>query len=144
MARRKKDNGDPLQGLTELELEIMQVIWSKGDATAAEVTEHLRGSRSLAETTVHTVLASLRKKGVIEPIPTIERAARYRATIEKRQVADRRLKGVLADFFGGSPQRMVLHLLKEKSLDEKELQEIRQLFEETPETRTSRRKGDRS
>jgi BlaI family penicillinase repressor len=132
MARRRKETTDPLEDLTDLELDIMQVFWTRGDATAAEVTTQLQDTRPLADTTVHTVLANLRKKGVIEPIPTIERATRYRATVEKRQVADRRLKDVLSSFFGGSPRHMVLHLLKNEAIDEVELQEIRKLFREEP------------
>jgi len=141
MARRRKEATDPLQDLTDLELDVMQALWTRGDATAAEVAEHLQDTRPLADTTVHTVISNLRKKGVIEPIPTIERAARYRPTVEKRQVADRRLKDVLSSFFGGSPRHMLLHLLKEESLDSKELNEIRQLFDQQSDTKSSRKGG---
>lgn len=66
--------------LGDLEADIMQVIWSRGDAevTVREVHEQLEASRTIAYTTVMTVMGNLARKKIL----TAERsgkAHRYRA-----------------------------------------------------------------
>ncbi|MCE5231643.1 BlaI/MecI/CopY family transcriptional regulator [bacterium] len=130
MARKKKaDSGAPQ--LTGLELEIMQVVWDRGNATASEVGASLGKKRPLAGTTIHTVLANLRGKGFIEPIPTVERVLRFAPVVPKEKVATRSLRQVMRDFFGGSPQRLLAHLVKEEEVGEAELSELKSLLRES-------------
>ena len=124
--RKKKKNTSP--DLTPLELTFMRIIWENGNATAAEIREALNSEKPLADTTIHTVLANMRKKGVIEPIPTVERALRFAPLVSREKVAGRSLKQLLIDFFEGSPKRLMAHMLKEEKLDEREMKEIRRLI----------------
>lgn len=125
MGRKKKTNSHDLTGL---ELEIMQVVWARGNATAAEVGEALGRKRPLAGTTIHTVLANLRGKGFIKPIPTIERVLRFAPVVAREKIASRSLRQLMGDFFGGSPQRLLAHLIKEEKVGEAELAELRSLL----------------
>lgn len=130
MPRQKKTQvkgGEP--ELTGLELEIMQVIWKRGNATAAEVGEDL--ARPLAGTTIHTVLANLRAKGFIEPIPTVERVLRFAPVVAREKVASRSLRQLMRDFFGGSPQLLLAHLLKEEKVGEAELAELKAMLRDS-------------
>ena len=43
------------------------------------------------------------------------------------------MSGLLGRFFDGSPASLVAHLVKERGLDDKELEEIRGLLEEPEE-----------
>jgi predicted transcriptional regulator len=129
MVREKRPKTVEKGDLTALELEVMQTIWDRGTATAAEVGEALE--RDLAPTTIHTVLAHLREKGAIEPIPTIERALRFAPILQREEIGNSRLKRLLKEFFGGSPKRLMAHLLSEDGVDEKELEEIRALLEDS-------------
>ena len=117
------------EDLTPLELTLMQILWDRGDATAAEVRDALQQDQPLADTTIHTVLANMRKKGCIEPIPTVERALRFAPRIQREQVAHRSLKRLLGDFYGGSAQRLMAHLISEGSVDEAELAAIRKMLQ---------------
>ena len=114
--------------LTPLELEIMTIVWERGTANAAEVGEALPAQRPLAATTIHTVLANLRKKGFIEPIPTVERALRFAPCVPREQVATQSLGQLIRNFFGGSPERLMAHMIKSEQIDAQELAEIRKLF----------------
>ena len=124
--------------LTPLELRLMQILWEKKNANAAEIQEILKDNRPLASTTIHTVLANLRKKGYIQPIPTVERALRFAPRISRNKIAGRSLTKLIAEFFNGSPGRLMAHLLKEENLDEDELKEIRSLIS------NARKKGGKS
>lgn len=136
MGRKKKSNAGGEPELTGLELEIMQAIWKRGNATAAEVGEELK--RPLAGTTIHTVLANLKAKGFIEPIPTVERVLRFAPVVAREKVATRSLRQVMRDFFGGSPQLLLAHLLKEEKVSESELAELKAML------RDSKKKENRS
>lgn len=128
MAKQKEKKTSELPALSPLETELMQVIWEQGNATAAEVARALAEHRPLADTTVHTVLANLRKKGYLEPIPTVERSMRFAPCVRREAVATRTLRQLLHDFFGNSPQRLMAHLLHEEKVDQAELEEIRKML----------------
>jgi len=127
MPRRKKTPARGLADPTPLELEVMQILWERGDATAAEVGGAL-ARRALADTTIHTVLANLRRKGYVAPVPTIERALRFAPAVPRERVASRSLRRLLAEFFDGSPRRLMAHLVQEERVDARELAEIRKLL----------------
>ncbi len=135
MPRKKKDPAGAPE-LTGLELEIMQVVWGRGNATAAEVGAALGRKRPLAATTIHTVLANLRAKGFIKPIPTVERVLRFAPVVAREKIASRSLRQLMSAFFGGSPQRLLAHLIKEEKVGTAELAELRALLNDAAKKET--------
>ncbi|MBI3466211.1 MAG: BlaI/MecI/CopY family transcriptional regulator [Planctomycetes bacterium] len=122
--------------LSRLELDIMDVVWELGECSSAEVIDAYTAKRPLAPTTIRSVLANLRKKGYLEPVPTIERGFRLRPLVNRESVAQRTLKGLIRTLFGGSPRQAIAYLLKEEAIDERDLEEIRRMLD-------NRRKGAR-
>ena len=53
------------QPLTDLQLAILRILWDRGTATAAEITEALKESRGLAQQTIATILTRLEKRGIV-------------------------------------------------------------------------------
>jgi BlaI family transcriptional regulator, penicillinase repressor len=129
MAKRGRGKTD-LPELSRLELAVMGVVWELGDCSSAEVIAEFTKRRRLAVTTIRTVLANLRKKGYLEPIPTIERGFRLRARVSRDAVAGRTLRGLVGSLFGGSPRQAIAYLLKSERLDEAELKELRRLLDQ--------------
>jgi BlaI family transcriptional regulator, penicillinase repressor len=130
-----------LPELSRLEQDIMNVVWDLGECSSAEVIAAYTKKRKLAKTTIRTVLANLRKKGYLEPVPSIERGFRLRAVVTRESVAKRSLKDVVSSLFNGSPQSAIAYLLKDEQLDESDLEEIRRMLDErkrgeTPHERT--------
>ncbi len=120
----------PLPELSKLEIDVMDVIWELGDCSSAEVIESFAASkRRLAPTTIRTVLANLRKKGYVKPIPTIERGFRLRSNVKRDEVARKTLRGLVSSLFGGSPGQAIIHLLQGEEIDERELERIREMIE---------------
>lgn len=119
-----------LPELSRLEQEIMNVVWQLGACSSAEVIEAYAKQRILAKTTVRTVLTNLRKKGYLEPVPTIERGFRLRPTVSRETVARRALKNIVGALFGGSPKHVMTCLLKESKISEEELAEIRRMLDD--------------
>lgn len=118
--------------LTEQELEIMKVIWERPSVTVRDVYEALRERKTVAYTTVMTMMNILETKGHLVKRPE-GRAYVYEPSQAQTQV----ISGMVQDFvdrvFDGSAQPLVLSLLREKKLSREDLDEISRLIEETPE-----------
>ena len=116
-------------GLTELETDIMLALWERGESTVAEVREYLARSRSLAHTTIITMLDRMCAKGVVRKVAGESKAKRYRPVLRRELVADRLLSNVRRRFFDGSSASLFAHLLESGEVDEAELAEIRSLLD---------------
>lgn len=126
---KPRRRGEKLRVLSPLELEVMGVVWELGDCGSAEVIDAMAKVRSLAPTTVRTVLSKLREKGYVELIPTIERGYRFRAAVPRESVARRSLKDLLASLFRGSPREAIAYLLDDADMSDADFEEIRRMIE---------------
>ncbi len=115
--------------LTEVELEIMHVVWELGDATVKQVHDVLSTRRSVAYTTVMTMLGLLAKKGHLKREES-GKAFVYRPAHPKGRVVSRMLDDFVARVFQGSARPLVLALLKEKKISRRDLDDIARLVEE--------------
>ncbi len=115
--------------LTPLELEIMKVIWQKGQATVREVHAVLKQRRPIAYTTVMTMMGVLASKGHLKRRPD-GRAYVYRPT----RSAAAAMKAMVAEFvdrvFDGAAQPLLVQLVKDRRLTKKELEDLARKIEE--------------
>jgi predicted transcriptional regulator len=120
--------------LTEAELRLMDVIWDKGRATVSEVAEALPKELDLAYNTVLTTLRILEDKGYLKHTkPKEGRAFVYRAVVSREQASRSAVKHLLRRFFGNSAEALVLNLLEDEDLGERELARVRELLKEDPD-----------
>ena len=123
MARKKSLN------LTEAELRLMDVVWDKGAVTVGEVAAALTGEPSLAYNTILTTLRILEQKGYVRHTKSREgRAFIYRAVVGRKQASRNALRHLVRGFFANSPELLVLNLLDDGDLSQRELQSIRNLL----------------
>ena len=123
MARKKS------QDLTEAELRLMDVVWDKGAVTVGEVAAALTGEPILAYNTILTTLRILEQKGYVRHTKSREgRAFIYRAVVGRKQASRNALRHVVRGFFANSPELLVLNLLDDGDLSQRELQSIRNLL----------------
>ena len=113
--------------LTEQELEIMKVVWDRETVTVRDVYEELLEKRKVAYTTVMTMMNILEQKGHL--VKTQEdRAYLYRSTKPRNQV----IRGMVREFvnrvFNGSAEPLLLHLVEDRKLSEKDIEEMRTLI----------------
>jgi len=115
--------------LTNAELEIMHVVWGFDGATVREVHERLNQRRTLAYTTVMTMMNILEEKGHLTRHKQ-GRAYRYEPVRPKSQVISGMVDDFVGKVFGGSARPLVLGLVKDRKLSEKDLEEIARLIKE--------------
>ena len=101
----RSENALP-DALGRLELELMEILWSRGESNVRDVVQHLE--RPLAYTTVMTTLDRLYKKGLLERrMP--DRAFIYSARFSHAEWERRRAENIVAGFLGGPhPSRELL------------------------------------
>jgi BlaI family penicillinase repressor len=109
--------------LTDQELEIMKIVWSLDEATVRDVYEKLLEHRKIAYTTVMTLMKILETKGHLKK-SSAERAHVYRPTRPKQQVIGGMVREFVNRVFNGSAEPLLVHLVEDEGLTEKELAEI--------------------
>ena len=112
--------------LTGQELEIMKVVWDLESATVRDVYEALLKRRKVAYTTVMTMMNILEEKGYLKK-KQADRAYLYRPAQPKRQVIGAMVKDFVNRVFNGSAEPLLVHLVEEHGLSEKDLEEIARL-----------------
>jgi BlaI family transcriptional regulator, penicillinase repressor len=116
--------------LTPQELEIMKLVWERDTATVRDIYEALLEKRKIAYTTVMTMMKILETKGYLKKTRQ-ERAFLYRPTRPKNQVLGGMLREFIDRVFNGAAEPLVVHLVKEKRLREKDLQKIVRMIEKS-------------
>jgi predicted transcriptional regulator len=123
MARKKS-----LQ-LTEAEQRLMDILWALESATVAEIADALPKKLDLAYNTVLTMMRILEDKGYVSHTkPNEGRAFIYRPVVSREQASRSALHYLLGRFFGNSAEALVLHLMEDETLNEKERERIRKLL----------------
>jgi predicted transcriptional regulator len=107
------------------ELQIMKVVWERGRVTVRDVYEVLRARRQVAYTTVMTTMTILDQKGFLKRTPGEDRAFVYEPARSRDTVMRAMVKEFLDRVFGGSVNPLMLHLIQDKHLTEKDLDELR-------------------
>ena|SRR5215212_10174216 len=115
--------------LGRLELQIMQVLWQRGRATAREITDALSHSRPVAHSTVQTMLRKLEAKGALAH-DTEDRVFIFYPLSQQSEVTESATRDLLARLFDGSVYGLVSHLLKHESVSQEELARLRKLIEQ--------------
>ncbi|HSF41412.1 MAG TPA: BlaI/MecI/CopY family transcriptional regulator [Thermoanaerobaculia bacterium] len=114
--------------LGDLQLAIMRVLWSRGEATVADVHETLEPERGLALTTIATMLMKMEKKGVVSHRAEGRRFI-YRPLVSEGQVTRSMVADLTSQLFRGDVTALVNHLLSEHEIDSSELAQLRSLIE---------------
>lgn len=113
--------------LTEVELELMTVLWKLGEGAVADVLEQLPKERKLAYTSVSTILRILEQKGVLKTRKE-GRGHIYIPLLQKSEYEAKTIQHVMNSVFEGAPIALVKQLLNTVPLSESDLAEIQQLL----------------
>ncbi len=108
----------------------MKIVWKAGRATVREVYETLLERRKVAYTTVLTMMKILETKGYLAK-DRDERAHVYRPARAEQSVVRGMVREFVDRVFNGSAQPLLLHLVKDRRLSERELEELARMLKES-------------
>jgi predicted transcriptional regulator len=140
MAGRRGGSVKGSAGMTPLELKIMQVLWRLGPAPVQAVQQELEGE--LAYTTVQTMLNVLERKGRVTR-RLRGRAFEYRAAVTEEKTLGTAVADLVERMFGGSPEELVMSLVKSRQLDAGRLAKLAERVDAAKAARKNPRGRDR-
>jgi predicted transcriptional regulator len=97
--------------LTRLEMQIMDVFWTRGACAVREVQQAFEGPKKPAYTTVQTVVYRLETKKALRIVKRISNANVFEAVLSRDQ-AQGRLIDELLTMFGGAAKPVMAHLVR--------------------------------
>jgi predicted transcriptional regulator len=109
--------------LSELEHKLMESLWDRGPSTAEECRECLLPERNLKDSTIRTVLRRLEEKGYVTHA-TDGRTFIYRSAVAPQKAAAQAVRGIVERFCGGSLEQLLVGLVDQRVVNEKELSKI--------------------
>jgi predicted transcriptional regulator len=133
----------PKYQLTELQLDIMNVLWERGEASVEDLRTALKPDRDLAHSTVSTILSRLEKKGIVRHRPD-GRQFLYSAAVAAARVQHSVMTGLsqtLDRLFGGDVTHAVSYFLSKNDIDEEDLARVRELIERKESELRARRRS---
>ncbi len=110
--------------LGDLQLAIMRVLWTRGEASAGEVHSALPEERGLALTTIKTMLRKMEEKGAVTHCAD-GRTFIYQANLAESDVREGMVGYVVQRMFAGDGAALVNHLIEAGEIDAAELDELR-------------------
>lgn len=113
---------------TEGELEILQVLWDKGDCTVRDVHEELSRAKEIGYTTALKLLQIMFEKGLV----TRDESAKshiYSAAVTREKTQKQMLGKMINTLFAGSPGQLVMQALGNHQASADELEEIQKLLD---------------
>lgn len=122
MARPKSQN------LTKAEQRIMNVLWTRGEATVREITNALAGEYNLAYTTVLTTTRILADKNYVS-FHKNGRSHVFTPLVSKKAARSSALKNMLGNLFDGSPTLLAQHLIEADDLTPDDIKALRALLD---------------
>ena len=118
--------------LGKVQLQIMQILWERGEATAREITDALNETETVAHSTTQTLLRKLEAKHAVAHIVQ-DRVFVFRPLSQEADTRESAARDLLTRVFGGSVYGLVSHLLKNEAISSDEMARLRALIEDAAE-----------
>jgi predicted transcriptional regulator len=111
----------------------MSVLWDRGEATVTEVRDRI--DPDLAYTSVSSMIRTLELKGYVSHRRGEGKTHIYIPMIEAEAAGESALGRVLDKIYGGSPIKLLAHLVDQHRLSDKELARMRELLKKSGKRR---------
>jgi len=112
---------------TESELEILQILWTRGLATVREVHEELASSKDVGYTTTLKLMQIMHEKSLVKRDDSM-RTHIYQAAVNKEKTQKHLLGKMIDSLFGGSPTQLVIQALGEHKASPEEIEKIQAIL----------------
>jgi BlaI family transcriptional regulator, penicillinase repressor len=116
---------------TASELEILQILWKRGESTVREVNEELSRDREaeVGYTTTLKLMQIMHEKGLAER-DTSSRTHKYKASISHEDTSQGILQSMIDTVFNGSAAQLVMQALSNKSSSKEEIKKIKEFLDQ--------------
>jgi BlaI family penicillinase repressor len=127
MSTRAKKSIEP----SELELQVLGILWEQGPRTARQVLEGLQDGKPRAYTTILTVMQNMHRKELISRGQGESLAHVYKHAVTRKQVFKPFFSKLVTKAFGGNPSAVLQQLLELNTIDTEDLSQMKQMIEKS-------------
>ena len=113
---------------TESELEILQIIWEKGQCSVRDVHKILEKTKDAGYTTTLKLMQIMHDKGLVER-DTTAKTHLYKALITREQAQQTALDKIISTVFKGSTSDLVIQALGHHRASKDEIDAIKNYLE---------------
>ncbi len=119
----------PSQQPTEVELQILNLLWEQGSATARDIHNGLAKDKETNYSTTVKMLAVMHEKGLVSRDEGT-RPIRFSATYTQEKTQRQVLGDLIKKLYDGSAKSLVLQALSSQRASKSDLAEIRRLLDD--------------
>jgi predicted transcriptional regulator len=109
---------------SDLEMQILSVLWDKGESTAREVLDAMPDGKKRAYTSILSVMQVMEKKGLLTHTNR-GTAHVYKPSVNKNKIIRPFVRKVVTEVFGGQPAAMMQALINEAAISDDDLSQSR-------------------
>jgi predicted transcriptional regulator len=113
--------------LSNRETQIMEMLWTVGEASIREIQEAFPVKNRLGYTTVQTMVYRMEAKGVVRRARKVGNFHIFAPTVS-RDAAQRRLVDELLAIFGGRSQPVMVHMIESGNLKLEDVKEAEKML----------------
>lgn len=114
---------------TESELEILQVMWTKGECTVRDVHDELSKNKDAGYTTTLKLMQIMHEKGLVSR-DTSSKTHLYKAAITRQQAQKTALDKFIATVYSGSASDLVMQALGQHKTSKEEIDTIKKYLDQ--------------
>ena len=119
--------------LSDGQVEMMNVIWDRGEVTVGEVWETLSGRRGVSRNTVQTTMTRLEEKGWLKH-RTVGQTFIYQAAQPRSSALGQMVARLVDNAFDGSAEGLVMALLQGRGVSASEARRIQKMIKDARES----------
>lgn len=113
---------------TESELEILRVLWERGEATVRDVHEELSKTKDAGYTTTLKLMQIMHEKGLVKRDES-SKTHKYTALVSREKTQKQFMGKMIDTLFQGSSTQLVMQALGNHKTSKEELDEIQKLID---------------
>lgn len=116
--------------LSDLEIDVMNVIWGKGECSAPEVHQALVSDKGVTYSTIKTIIDRLEKKGAITRTRSEGRTIYIQPAVSPEAVQQSMLERLVNHVFAGQRRPLFTQLLRDEELSAEDVKYIEALLKQ--------------
>ena len=118
-----------MKNISEAELEVMQVLWKKGESTSIEIVKEVAKKKDWKSNTIMTLVSRLVNKEFIEVIRDKGNLLLYKPTVSEHDYKSKETSNFIEKLYEGSINNMLVAFAKSKKISKKDLEDLIKLVE---------------
>ena len=113
-----------MKNISEAELEVMQVLWAKGESTSLDIISEVKKKKEWKNNTIMTLVSRLVNKEFIEVIREDKSLLIYKPKVSEYDYKSKETNNFIEKLYNGSINNMLVAFAKSKKLSKNDLEDL--------------------